>query len=115
MSSPLEIINSTDYIISGEVSYMTVFCSNHYFFVKPHSDWKSEKRGICPIIEVSATVRTPRGLFAAQPYISIGTTHSLFEVVQIKENVFKVLRVRNSTIEKSAMLDSYNPTFLEKI
>lgn len=115
MSSPLEIINSTDYIISGEVSYMTVFCSNHYFFVKPHSDWKSEKRGICPIIEVSATVRTPRGLFVAQPYISIGTTHSLFEVVQIRENVFKVVRMRNSNIGKSTILNTYHPTFLEKI
>lgn len=115
MSSSLEIINSTDYTISGEVSYMTVFCSNHYFFVKPHSDWKSEKRSICPIIEVSATVRTPRGLFAAQPYISIGTTHNLFEVVQIRENVFKVMKMRKSTIGKSAMLNTYNPTFSKKI
>jgi len=115
MSSPLEIINSTNHIISGEVSYMTVFCSNHYFFVKPKNNWRSEKRGICPIIEVSATIKTPRGIFVAQPYISIGTTHSLFEVVQIRENVFKVRRVRNSNFQKSPILTTYTSTFLEKI
>jgi len=115
MSSSLEIINSTDYSISGEVSYMTVFCSNHYFFAKPDSNWKSEKRGICPIIEVSAIIKTPRGIFVAQPYFSMGTSQSIFEVVQIRENVFKVKRMRKSNIEKSAILNTYNPNFSEKI
>lgn len=115
MSTPLEIINSTDYIITGEISYMTVFCSNHYFFVKPHTIWKSEKRGICPIIEVSATVRTPRGTFVAKPFISIGTNHSLFEVIQTRENVFKVMRMRNGKNEKPAVLKTYNHNFLELI
>lgn len=97
MSNSLEIINSTDHIIKGEISYMTIFCINHYFYVKPHTTWRSEKRGICPIIEVSATVKTPKGTFTAKPFISIGTGHSLFEVVQTKENAFKVIRMKTAS------------------
>lgn len=113
MSHPLEIVNSTDHIIKGEVTYMTIFCANHYFFLKPHSNWRSEKRGICPIVEVSAEVKTPRGTFKAKPYFSVGTTQSRFEVVELRENVFKVIRLRNSKIEKSAAVKTYEHSFLE--
>lgn len=115
MSYPLiEIVNSTNHVISGEISYMTVFCSSHYFSAKPHSAWKAQKRGICPIIEISALVKTPRGTFIAKPYISIGTTHNLFELVQTAENMFRVIRLRNSTVKKAAIINSYNQTFLSQ-
>lgn len=113
MSQAIEIVNSTDHIVKGEVTYMTIFCANHYFFVKPHSKWQSEKRGICPIVEVSAEIKTPRGTFQAKPYFSVGTTHSRFEVVELRENVFKVLRMKNAKVEKQAILKSYKHSFLE--
>lgn len=115
MSHSLEIVNSTDHIIKGEITYMTVFCPSHYFFVKPNSRWRSEKRGICPIVEVSAEIKTPRGSFIAKPFISIGTTHSRFEVVELRENVFKIMRMRNEKIEKATVFKTYNHTFLEQI
>ncbi len=92
MSSKLEIVNSTDYIITGKISYMFVLFSCHFFFVKPNKKWETAKRKGWPIIEVSAKVRTPRGSFPAKPYISLGTNQGNFEVVQIRENVFKVIR-----------------------
>lgn len=96
MSSPIEIVNSTNYIISGEISYMTVFCSSHYFFMKPNANWRSEKRRIFPVLEVSATIRTPRGTFTAKPFISIGISQNLFEVIQVRENIFQIIRLRNT-------------------
>ena len=93
---------------------MTIFCSSHYFFVKPNSIWKSDKRGICPIVEVSAIVTTPRGTFTAKPYISIGTTHSLFEVVQVKENVFQVVKLKDITEKKRLTYRSYDEAYLVK-
>ncbi|WDF47772.1 hypothetical protein PQ459_04615 [Chryseobacterium sp. KACC 21268] len=113
MSQPIEIVNSTDHIIKGEVTYMTIFCASHYFFVKPNSTWRSEKRGICPIVEVSAEIRNSRGIFIAKPYYSVGTTHSRFEVVELRENVFKVVRMRNAKVEKQMLLKSYEHSFVE--
>ncbi len=115
MSHSLEIVNSTDHIIKGEVTYMTIFCASHYFFVKPNSRWKSEKRGICPIVEVSAEIKTPRGTFTAKPYISIGTPHSRFQVVELRENVFKVIRMRQAKNEKSLILNTYSHTFQKQM
>jgi len=92
MSSKLEIVNSTDYIITGKISYMFVLFSCHFFFVKPKKKWEADKRKGWPIIEVSAKVRTPRGTFMAKPYISLGTNKGNFEVIQTRENVFKVVR-----------------------
>lgn len=114
MSQPLEIINSTDHIIKGEVTYMTIFCTSHYFFVQPNSKWKSEKRGICPIVEISAEIKTPRGIFLAKPFLSIGTTHSRFEVVELRENVFKVVRMRNADSEKPTVFKTQEHSFLEQ-
>lgn len=113
MSQSIEIINSTDHIVKGEVTYMTIFCANHYFFVQPNSKWQSEKRGICPIVEVSAEIKTPRGTFMAKPYFSVGTTHSRFEVVELRENVFKVLRMRNAKVVKPIVLKPHGNSFLE--
>ena len=115
MSHPLEIVNSTDHVIKGEVTYMTIFCASHYFFAKPNSKWRTEKRGICPIVEVSAEIKTSRGTFIAKPYFSVGTTHSRFEVVEVRENHFKVTRMRNPKNEKTAVLKTYDHTFLEQI
>lgn len=114
MSQLLEIVNSTDHIIKGEVTYMTIFCTSHYFFVKPNSKWKSEKRGICPIVEVSAEIKTPRGIFTAKSYITIGTTHSRFEVVELRENIFKVIRMRNAETKKPAVIKNHNHSFIEQ-
>lgn len=113
MPQSLEIVNSTDYIIRGEVTYMTIFCTSHYFFVKPSSGWKSEKRGIFPIIQVSAEIHTPRGIFTAKPYISVGTNYNRFEVVELRENVFKVVRKKNSEAKKLATINTYEQKFLE--
>ena len=114
MSQSLEIVNSTEHIIKGEVTYMTIFCTSHYFFAKPNSKWKSEKRGIFPIVEVSAEIKTPRGIFTAKPYITIGTTRSRFEVVELRENIFKVVRMRNVETKKTAIIKNHNHSFLEQ-
>lgn len=110
----LKIVNSTNYIIKGEVTYITIFCTNHYFFVKPKAVWKSEKRGVCPIVEISAEVKTPRGIFNAKPYISIGTSHSSFEVVEIRENIFKILKMKNTDAKKDTIADIYRQSLMEQ-
>ena len=92
--SSVEVVNSTNYPISGEISYMTVFCSDTDFTVEPNSKWESEKR-ICPIVEILAFVVTPKGVFYAKPFVSIGTTHTLFEVIQTGDFEFRVVKMRN--------------------
>lgn len=112
MSQPLEIVNSTDHFIKGEVTYMTIFCASHYFFVEPNSDWLSEKRGICPIVEISAEIKTPRGTFKAKPFFSIGTKQSRFEVVELRENIFKVLKIKTSRNIREQISEPYEHSYL---
>ena len=92
--SSVEVVNSTNYTISGEISYMSVFCSDNDFTVQPHSTWTSEKR-IWTITEIQAFVVTPAGVFLAKPFISIGTTHHLFEVTHTADCNFRVVKMKN--------------------
>ncbi|SHK09594.1 hypothetical protein [Epilithonimonas mollis] len=92
MSSSLEIINSTEYTVTGKVSYMTIFFGNHPFFVAPNKIWVSRKHRIFPLIEISAIVKTPRGNFKAKSSITFGTYHQLYEIVQVRENRFRIRR-----------------------
>ncbi|WP_379966441.1 hypothetical protein [Epilithonimonas sp. UC225_85] len=94
----VEIINSTNYIISGEISYMTVFCRDTEFILNPYSAWQSQKR-ICPIVEITAFIKTPDGFFTAKPFISIGTTHQTFEVIQTEKQDFRVIKARNVKVK----------------
>lgn len=114
MPHSLEIVNSTDHIVKGEVTYMTIFCASNYFFVKPNSKWRSEKRGICPIVEVSVEIKTPRGIFTAKPFISVGTSHGRFEVVELKENIFKVVKMKNAETNELKTFKTYKHTFLDQ-
>lgn len=91
--SSLEIINSTNYSISGEISYMTVFCNDVDFTVQPNYTWKSEKR-LCPIVEILAFVITENGVFLAKPFISMGTMHDSFEIVQNGDCNFRVIKMK---------------------
>lgn len=100
MCQSLEIVNSTDHIVKGEINCMAIFCISHYFFMKPNSKWQSDKKRICPIVEVSAEIKTPRGIFIAKPYTSIGTFHGRFEVIELRKNLFKVIRSRNPKVHR---------------
>lgn len=92
--SSIKIVNSTNYPISGEISYMAVFCDDTDFTVEPHSTWQSEKC-IFPIVEILAYVITPAGVFLAKPFISIGTIHNLFEITHTEDCNFRVVKMRN--------------------
>ena len=94
MSYSLEIINNTDYIIKGEISYSGLFSPFHYFFLQPHSSWESQRRKLWPIILISAIVRTPAGIFKTKSFFSVVSGHHVFEVVNVKKNTFRIIRRR---------------------
>ena len=91
--SAVEVVNSTNYPISGEISYMTFFSSDIDFTLEPNSVWKSEKH-IRPIVEILAFVITDNGVFLAKSFISLGTIHHSFEVVQNNDSSFRVVKMK---------------------
>lgn len=89
MSSSLEIINSTEYVVTGEVSFLTAFLVNQSFFLTPHNIQTTKKR-MMPVTEITASVRTPRGIFYVKTSFPFGTYHQSFEIVQLRENIFTI-------------------------
>ncbi|PLT48033.1 hypothetical protein B8V81_0165 [Paenibacillus pasadenensis] len=55
--------------------------------------WRASGRGVCLLTRISATVRTPSGDIAAEPYTSSGTSYSQFAIIQVGVNQFRVTRV----------------------
>jgi len=114
MSYPLvTIVNSTNYIASGTVDYMSVFCSNDDYTVTPNTTWKAESRGVCLVTKISAVVKTPDGDIQATPYTSSGTSYSKFAIIQIGPNEFEVTR-RVTGAEDVAPEDYVEPTSQQK-
>ena len=93
MSYPrVTIANSTTFIISGKVSYMSAFCSNDHYDATPNTTWKAGSRGVCLVTKISAKVKTPDGDIVATPYTSSGTSYSEFAVIQTGPSSFEVTR-----------------------
>lgn len=114
MSYPLvNITNSTQFIASGTVSYMSIFCSNDDYTVTPNTQWQANSRGVCLVTEISATVKTPNGDFVATPYTSSGTSYSQFAILQTGINSFEVTR-RVSLSEDEIPKDYIEPTEKQK-
>ena len=114
MSYPLvNIVNSTSYIASGTVSYMSIFCSNDDYTVTPGTAWQAGSRGVCLVTEISATVKTPNGDIVATPYTSSGTSYSQFAIIQTGPNSFEV--TRRVSLSEDAMPEGYvEPTANQK-
>lgn len=114
MSYPcVDIINSTNYIASGTVSYASMFCSNDGYSVTPNTNWTADTRGACLVTEISAVVKTPNGDTQATPYTSSGTSYSQFAVLQTGPNSFEVAR-RVSGAEDVVPADHVEPTSQQK-
>ena len=94
MSYPLvQITDSTSYIASGTVNYLSAFCSDDNYTVTPNTTWHASSRGICLVTGVSAIVQTPTGNIVATPYSSSGTAYAQFVIVQTGPNSFAVTRL----------------------
>ncbi|TWD93364.1 hypothetical protein FB550_1151 [Neobacillus bataviensis] len=88
----VSITNSTQFIASGRVEYLSAFCRDDNYTVTPNTTW-TNSRGVCLITRITATVRTPDGDFAATPYTSSGTSYSQFAIIQTGRNRFEVTRI----------------------
>lgn len=114
MSYPLvEIKNSTNYIVSGKVSYASIFCSDDNYNVTPLTTWKASSRGVCLLTKISATVKTPNGDIVATPYESSGTSYSQFAIIQTGPSSFAVTRIVN-LLEDAIPEDYVEPTTQQK-
>ncbi|WP_299181090.1 hypothetical protein [uncultured Chryseobacterium sp.] len=114
MSYPLvKITNSTNYIASGKVSYMSIFCSDDNYTVTPNTTWQAGSRGVCLLTEISATLQTPNGNIQATPYTSSGTSYSEFAIIQTGTNSFAVTRIVNMA-ENEIPEDYVEPTVQQK-
>lgn len=114
MSYPLvEITNSTNYIVSGKVDYMSAFCSDDSYTVTPGTTWKASSRGVCLLTKVTATVKTPNGEIVATPYESSGTSYSRFAIIQTGPSSFEVTRIVN-LVDSNIPEDHVEPSVLQK-
>jgi hypothetical protein len=116
MAYPLvNIVNSTNFSVSGTVSYASVFCSNDNYGMGPNKSWTASGRGVCLVTEISATVDAPGGSVTATPYTSSGTSYSQFAVIQTNDNpyAFEVTR-RVSAAEDGRPADYTEPTTKQK-
>lgn len=109
----VKIFNSTNYIASGKVEYMSAFCSNDSYSVTPNTQWKASSRGVCLLTKITATLKTPNGDIVASPYTSSGTSYSNFAVIQTRANSFAVTRIVSST-DESIPEDYVEPTEQQK-
>lgn len=115
MSYPLvKIHDSTNYNVSGKVSYMSIFCSDDDYSATPSTTWQASSRGVCLLTKITATVKTPNGDIVATPYTSSGTSYSQFAVINTGGNTFAVTRVVTS-VENEEIPDDYvEPTTQQK-
>ncbi|WP_101807439.1 hypothetical protein [Paenibacillus pasadenensis] len=90
---PVQITNSTSFTAFGTVVYSSLFCANDPYAVSRDETWRASGRGVCLLTRISATVRTPSGDIAAEPYTSSGTSYSQFAIIQVGVNQFRVTRV----------------------
>ncbi|MCI1780191.1 MAG: hypothetical protein LKI53_09610 [Bacteroidales bacterium] len=88
----VKIFNSTNYIASGTVEYMSALCSNDHYNVTPNTQWKAKSRGVCLLTKITATLKTPNGDIVATPYESSGTSYSDFSIIAGTGNTFRVTR-----------------------
>jgi hypothetical protein len=91
MGYPLvNIVNSTNYPVSGVVYY--VDCKNDDFTIDPLKSWEAKSRGICLLSEITADVQMPGSKIEATPYQSSGTSYSQFVIYQTGDSSFEVSR-----------------------
>lgn len=115
MSYPLvNIINSTNYIATGTVSYASAFCSNDDYTVTPGTSWTASSRGVCLLTEISAVLQTPNGNIQATPYTSSGTSYSQFAIIQTSPTSFEVTRRVSGATEDVAPENHVEPTSQQK-
>lgn len=88
----VQIVNATNYIASGTVSYASAFCSNDHYTVTPNTTWTATSRGVCLLTKITATVQTPNGNIVAAEYTSSGTSYSQFAIIQTGPTTFEVTR-----------------------
>ena len=64
---PVNIVNSTDYTVSGTVTYMSSSCSDDEFTIGPWSTWEAKSRGVCLLTEIALNTDAGGGHGADQP------------------------------------------------
>lgn len=109
----VSITNSTEFIATGHVKYVSLFCADDDYDVTPNTTWKASSRGVCLLSEISAVVKTPNGDIVATPYTSAGTTYSQFAIVRTGPTSFRVTRLVSGT-EDLPPDDYVEPTALQK-
>ena len=92
---PINIVNSTKYLIYGTVYYLDLYCSGtSEFAIDPNSSYTiNDGRGLCLITEIDAEVEvSQKETIKAESYTSSGTSYSQFAVLQTGTNSFEVTR-----------------------
>ncbi|WP_339279119.1 23S rRNA (pseudouridine(1915)-N(3))-methyltransferase RlmH [Paenibacillus sp. FSL W8-1187] len=91
---------SVSFVIGGSLGLSpavlkraSIFCSDDLYSVQRDETWRASGRGVCLLTRITATVRTPSGNIAAEPYTSSGTSYSRFAIIQVGENRFQVTRI----------------------
>lgn len=88
----VSILNTTQYTGTGEVKYLSFFCSSDHYKVLSLKTWKAKNRGVCLVTKITADVWTPGGEIAATPYTSTGTSYHRFAIIQTGKNSYAVVR-----------------------
>jgi hypothetical protein len=97
MADPLypkvNIVNSTEYAVSGTVTYSICSPDSYHIDKGPGTSWTGPSRGACLLTEISAWVTVGSDSVYATPYTSSGTSYSEFAVIQLnKDPTFQVTR-----------------------
>jgi hypothetical protein len=99
---PVQVTDSTNYTCTGEINYLSVFCSNDQYVVDAGHTFTGPDRGVCLVDKITATVQTANGDVEATPYTSSGTSYSQYAIVQIGSDSFQVIRITGDSETMSA-------------
>lgn len=79
------VTNNTPYTVSGEVQYVSAFCSDDSYTVAPGATWTASSRGVCLIDDITGTMHGATGLHGEKTTIvnynaAPATSYSRFQI-----------------------------------
>jgi len=110
----VHVKNSTPYqVINGKVNYASAFCSDDRFQISPNGDW-SNRRGVCLITQVYATVVYNGREVRATPYSSSGTSYSEYAILETSPGAFAITRMVTGVEDSDVGVLEAEPTEFQK-
>lgn len=79
----IKIKNTTDYVVYGEVDYLSFLCSDDNWAAVGQGHWLGPERGLCLLTKITGYVSVGGNIIRAEPYTSSGTAvYSEFKLIQ---------------------------------